>query len=264
MPKLTVCVMSVVLVALLSPVAMGALEFINPPETYASSDEWELPFPYQRNVMIDFGTNPGAPPPLAWPSDPANGSAYDLLPGVNYQMAGTEDPALYDSDWLQITGAYTWYAQDPLFGTGRDGILLFNNLAGSGTLEATITWHLDNLDDNSLRKDIWSELIWGQTGTGTSLDISLAAQPGHWVQDMHIAVPPSSLGNNWLVADGYGQIRRNPEWEEATLSLHIAQGEALAIDSWHTATECVPEPGTCAFMGAGLLALLIRRRRRDA
>jgi hypothetical protein len=250
------CVVMMLLLALLSSAAM-AVPFIYAAETYAQPDDWYTAFPYQRNAMIDFATNPSN-----WPVDPANGSARDLLPGVNYGLEGTHDAALYASDWLQITGEYSWLPTDLLLGSSRTGILFFDN-RGSGTArQISLTWHLDNLALNNLRKDIWSELIWLQSNQNTAVNILLTTQPGFEVKKLYYAFPaPIQQSDGWLADDGYGQIMRNPEWEEATLLVNIAPHDFFAIDSWHTATECVPEPGTWALFGVGLAAILLGRRR---
>lgn len=256
-----------VLFVVLSVPAVLASPFQLPPETYAQPGEWIIPFPYQRNAMIDFGTNPST-----WPSDPNNPSAYDLQPGIggNYDLQGLYDyrpvgqQELHDSDWIYITPNYEWYAVDPILGSGRQGVLVWNNLYGNTPMDVVLRWHLDNMDWDNCVKDIWSELIWAQTGSGTVLNIGAEYPQGYTLSSLRLAAGPQPLPNNWLIAAGYAQIKPNPPWEEAILSVRVAPGEAFMIDSWHTATECIPEPGTCALMGVGLVALVAWRRRRNA
>lgn len=252
--------LAVLLFVVLAPCAV-ALPFINPPETYAGSGEWQTAFPYQRNAFIGFDTDPAT-----WPKEP--GGQLDLLPGPppggdNYHLEGTLDSQLYESDWLQIAGPYTWLPVDPFLNSGRTGILLFNNLGGASVLQVVLTWHIDNTLENLAVKDLWSELIWAQTGAQSSLNIAAGYPEGYHLNGAKVAYGPVQLGNNWLAADGWAQIAANPPWEEASLVINVAAGEAVMIDSWHTATECVPEPGTCALMGLGLLGLAgwIRRRK---
>jgi len=166
---------TVVLVALCGPVAMGAM-FINPPETYAGPGEWLTPFPYQRNMMIDFATDPHG-----WPTDPVNPLAYDLTPlppTSNYDLEGTLDPSLYDSDWLHIMGDFTWLPVDTFLGSGRTGLLLFDNSGGSDPMNVMLQWHIDNTEDANLCKDIWSELVWLQGSVDTSIEMVPGARRG--------------------------------------------------------------------------------------
>jgi hypothetical protein len=245
---------SALLVVLLSPVALAAA-FINSPELYAGPGEWYEPFPYQRNALIGFDSDPHT-----WPGDPKNTSAFDLQPAVNYDLEGIEDPLWYESDWLKIDGVYSWEPVSPT-GAGQ-GILIFDNSQGTGDMTASLTWHLDNSTERNHKKNIWSELVWLQTSANSGLDIQLIPEPGYALTSLYLPVGPNPLGGGWLVADGYGRIEPNPTWEELVLNIKVAPGDQFMIDSWHTATECVPEPGTAALFLCGLVGLSISRRRR--
>lgn len=259
MGKCAACI-AVLLLVLLAPCAV-ALPFISSPENYAGPGEWQTTFPYQRNAFIGFDTDPAG-----WPRE--RGGQLDLQPGGPpgdyYHLEGTLDSDLYESDWLQIAGPYTWLPQDTYLGSGRTGILLLNNLGGASVLQVVLTWHLDNTTENLAVKDIWSELVWAQTGSNSTLNIAAGYPGGYHLNGAKVAYGPVQLPNNWLAAAGWAQIAPNPAWEEAILQINVAPGEAVMIDSWHTATECVPEPGTCALVGLGLLGLVVWRRRRNS
>lgn len=248
-----------ILIGLLLAVSVSATPFINPPEDNATADEWKTQFPYQRNALLDFVTSPAT-----WPSDP-NGpqGSLDLVPGPDYDLEGWDDPDLFPSDWLLIEGDYVWADSVPGLPGNRTGILVFDNTTGNDPLLAQVTWHLDNWPDPRLQKDVWSELIWFQTGTETSLGVGIVTPGGHRIADMwYLFNPASQLPDGWLINDGYVRIEPNPEWEEMVVSLTVAPGEAFFIDSWHTATECVPEPGTIGLFGLGIAGLIYWRRRK--
>ena len=239
--------------------SVSAMPFENPPENNTTPDQWKTSFPYQRNAMLDFATAPSG-----WPSDP-NGptGSYDLLPTLNYDLEGWDDPDLYESDWLLIEGEYEWMPSVPGLPGARTGILMFDNTQGTEPLLATLTWHLDNWPDPRLQKNVWSELIWLQTGTESLLGVSVTAPQGHEVVDTWFLYPAAGqLPDGWLINDGYGQIVPNPEWEELTLTVLVAPEESFFIDSWHTATECVPEPGTMVLFGLGIAGIILWRRRK--
>jgi len=57
----------------------------------------------------------------------------------------------------------------------------------------------------------------------------------------------------------------NPEHETINFVINLENpGDAIWIDRFHVATECVPEPASLSAMaiGLGISALLARRRRK--
>ena len=65
--------------------------FVNPPENN-SSITWDTPSPYQRDVFLDFSTNPVGP---AGP-----------IPAADYE--GTDDSQWWGSDYVAINTGGSW------------------------------------------------------------------------------------------------------------------------------------------------------------
>ncbi len=173
----------VVVIMVVSCAFAWAEPFENPPE--ASGLPWDTAFPYQRNALIDFGSDPAV-----WGADANNPDALELYPGngvvngnnglhvVNYDLEGTYDLTLYDSDWFDvevITGVGpSWYAADP-FGSGRTGV--YGVYRASEPTSWRMTWHLDNLPDARDYKRIWQEYdAWFGGGTATAISGSSAVR----------------------------------------------------------------------------------------
>ena len=83
-------------VALLAAGGVAKAEpFVNPPEL--NHPDWVTPFPYQRNILVGFDTDPHF-----WPdhvSSPTPDERKALTPSVVHHE-GTDDDRLYPSDWL--------------------------------------------------------------------------------------------------------------------------------------------------------------------
>ncbi len=127
-----------VVVVLLGVSPSSAEPFNNPPETdpLVPPGGWATTFPYPRNVLIDFATDPAT-----WPLDP-NGppGSLDLVPGLNYHIEGTDDQRLYPSDWGEGFGGFDWIDVDPRF-PGRQGLAGIDNRQNH---QVVARLHLDN------------------------------------------------------------------------------------------------------------------------
>ncbi len=107
--------------------------FERPPEQYAPV--WYTPFPYQRNINMDWGVtgiNPVTSP------NPAG------IPGANYE--GYLDPSLWPSDAVALTGAVQFFtAANSPYGVAGIGI---NNIGGAGPASGTAVFTIDNVADD--------------------------------------------------------------------------------------------------------------------
>jgi hypothetical protein len=230
----------------------NASPFVNPPETnpMIPAGGWQGAFPYQRNVMIDFATDPNG-----WPDDPVPGKK-DLVPQLNYHLEGDDDPVLYPSDWFDWTGQLGWYDDSPI-GTGRQGLIGFID---QEAFAFTVILHLDNWREENPYKHLYLEMDIYREGTGDWIGLLDAASPGVPGQ---IIADEQDLGDGWARVNAWVPIEPNPEWEELQIILHADEFEtgSVLVDSIHIATECVPEPITASLLVLGGVLLVARRKR---
>jgi len=200
----------------LAPCAWGDT-FNNPPES--GPDPWQTPFPYQRNIMLDFSTNP------VGPTGPIPGAVYE----------GHDDPVLWGSDSVQLGGGATW-------DSGTESIVLPPNNGFSG---GTITLHLDNWERMWPLKHFYMEYT---LSAGASYSIDLTVPPGY-----------SMTGYTMLLEPIWREWQPNPPWEEVTFTnigydpiyldnLHVA-----------TECVPVPGAVLLGVLGLGAAGLKLRR-----
>ncbi|KPK50836.1 MAG: hypothetical protein AMK72_01215 [Planctomycetes bacterium SM23_25] len=243
------------MVAILAVGAVATAEpFCNSPEL--CHPDWVTPFPYQRNIMVGFDTDPHF-----WPdhiSSPTPDARKALTPSVVHHE-GTDDARLYPSDWLSGDveppgGGITWWLDaDTVTGTDRQGILVLEGEAGS---TFTLVWHIDNWDRPFEEKHFFVEAEYYATGNlGQDNLISSSGQ-------IEVLAPHyETLPDGWVRWSSWATLVPNPVWEEMVNEVIFEVPGMLLLDHMHIATECVPEPATLGLLGLGGL-MLIRRRRR--
>jgi hypothetical protein len=217
---ITVCLVVV------SALAWGT-PFVTPPETNPNIT-WDT-LPYQRDIMMDFSTNP------VGPTGPIPGAVYD----------GADDLVLWDSDFVTIDGNIEWNET-------KGGIGIFGG--GSGT----ITFHFDNWERDWPIKHFYEELIFNvEIDTGSIYQNFVTPSGTNQYTDSWDKV--DNLGGGSYRLSLWVEFEPNPPWEEKVITLSSTIGN-IYIDSLHVATECVPEPATMLMLGLG--GLLIRKRSR--
>jgi hypothetical protein len=226
--------------------------FFNPPEL--THPDWTTPFPYQRNIMVGFDTDPHD-----WPdhiTSPTPDARKALTPSVVHHE-GTDDSLLYPSDWLggdvqPPEGGYTsWLDTDTVTGTDRQGILAMN--ATNAYTTFTLTWHIDNWDRIWEEKHFFVEAEYYTSGN-IGLD-ELISSSGRIELTPHY----ESLSDGWVRWSSWATLKPNPEWEEMVNTITFEAPGVLLLDYMHIATECVPEPITILLLCLG--SIFIRKRR---
>lgn len=251
---ITVAALATLMAVVLAAAPTQAASFNVPPET--QHPDWVTSFPYQRNILVDFTTNPST-----WPDDPTSpipGARKDLLPNVSAHHEGWDDPVLYPTDWFAWEGPLVWSDTDPT-GQGRQGIV---GLESSAPDDLDLIWHIDNWDRPWMEKHFFVEAEF-YTTDNDGLDQLISSTGQIEILNPNYVV----LADGWVRWWSWATLIPNPLYEEMinTISLNPQQVPgAVYVDYFHIATECVPAPS----IGAGGLALLsglgLMRRRRTS
>ncbi|MGO9527547.1 MAG: PEP-CTERM sorting domain-containing protein [Verrucomicrobiia bacterium] len=241
MSKRIVCGLILGALIMSAAVVARADPFIYPPQNYFPG--WQTAFPYQRNIFMNFPSNPVAAP----------GSG---IPGATYE--GTLDSSLMGSDYVTLSGAVSW----PMISNYCIGI----NNTGPTNLTGTAVFHIDNTPEADEVKHVWVEeefFVYGFGSSGTITE-TVTDPNGNPFSLVASNLTTYSLGENGLtnLFDFGWQTSPNPSYETITETFIAGPNSAVVLGDFHIATESVPEPATVGLVGLGGLALLGWWRRR--
>jgi len=244
--------------------AVQAEAFVNPPEE--NHPQWVTPFPYQRNIWIEFDTDPHE-----WPdhiSSPTPDDSKRMSP-LEVHHEGTDDAKLYPSDWLggdvqpNDAGFTEWLENDTVTDSGRTGILKLEATAGTeeDPTEFELVWHIDNWDRPFEEKHFFAEAVYWSNVDGALNTDSIFSVDDSYLLDTNAVY--EELSDGWTRWYSWGTLVPNPEYEEMVNTIIFTEPGILLMDSMHIATECVPEPGTLTLLTFALITLgLVAWRRR--
>ena len=230
----TLCVVAGLALAV-APTGWGD-PFANPPESNPNIT-WQTPFPYQRNIMLDFNADPVGP--------------VGAIPGATYQ--GYDDPLLWDSDYVEFTGSVEWNEA-----LGAVGIF-----DAEKPTSGTLIVHLDNWVRDWPVKHLYEEVTWRWEGTSGSItQLPLGLPSGYEVVDWWGAVSdPARPEATDLWLQYWVEIEPNPPWEDKIIEFNVGGPGSVYVKSLHIATECVPLPGAVllGMLGLGAAGLKLRK-----
>lgn len=231
--------------------ALGATAFAEPfdypPEDNAPG--WAWGFPYQRNILWTFDTDPRDD------TSPGNGADYE----------GWLDPLLWDSDYVELNPSPPVGHLDS-YGALTGVVGIFNGT--NDPMSGEIRFHIDNTLWPIDYKNMWLEYEY-VASTGVAIELAMTPGPGDplaytvldWMPDPRELDPASHL----MQQNAWFRIEPNPFWEDIVISLTVPGGGYAFIDRMHIATECIPEPASLTLFGLGLAGLVFcgyRRTRR--
>jgi hypothetical protein len=222
----------------ITSLAWGA-PFVNPPEDNPNIT-WETQFSYQRNIFLDFNVNPIG--------------SVGAIPGADYE--GYDDPKLWDSDYVEFTGAVEWNES-----LGAVGIF-----DSQGSSSGSLIIHIDNWIRDWPVKHLYDEVVWFHEGAAGSIYQDYLGLPEGYTEGDFWGIEGDSSRpsgedlwwNYWV------EIEPNPPWEDKVINFSIGDGGSVYVKSIHIATECVPEPATLALLGLGGVFSVISRKRKTA
>ena len=223
------CLIAVLLFALGSVASASVPVYVNPPQ-----------FEPQRTLMWDFSQS-------GWETP-------------EYTVGGPWDSGIWECDWLEHSGALTWYDQGAW--QGRQGFIGYDNTNGTVDASGSLQIHINNFETPNPHKLVWYEAEvcqWGNVSAEPSFEV-----PEGFHAYKAEAGPPTDTGDGGLRMNDLWIIWPNPTWETFVWNFTVKPDSGILVDKFYISTACVPEPSSLMVLGAGLMGLggfLTRRKR---
>jgi len=196
------------------------------------------PFTPQRTLFWDFSTsNWQQPTTIAGPTWHGEGWTCDNI---------TIDDPQQKLQWVESSLQYP----------GHTGLIGLDNSTGQSQAMATVTFHINNYNNQNPVKHIYFEAEYIGWLAGSTL-AQVDAPQTYTTEYVDGDYPTWGTWQSW-------DIKPNPDWEEVTWSLYGPAGGGVYLDRFYISTLCVPEPSSLMALGSGLMAfggLLMKRRR---
>ncbi len=238
MRKMRVVSVLLCLAALAAVSAPAYAVFRNGP-TWLPNSQWDLT---GRHVRFDL----------------SNGEGYPTTP-----HGPIWDTGLWDCDDVWWSANVSWYDTAPGW-ANHQGLLGIDNTQGDTDISGSITFHINNWDNQNPEKWVWDELDYCLLGGSTMLHRLYVQPPPSNVmvtKDRKLNLTSIGVGDPGFYENLDGTIKPNPAAEDIKIDFFVPAHGAAYIDSIEFATLCVPEPATMSLLALGGLALLGRKRK---